>query len=176
MFRKKSLKWITRYNVASFLDKLAQGIFLGKIDYHYFCQSAVPHTKKFKLKKSLQRIRICKVLQFWSKLGPNCRVFPTGAENKEESSAGQKFAHSLSQYQEKSPSWQKSPSKCLFSSTKYQIPCFNPIKISFLGFWLLPLLLLYFILTLYVLYSQVMLILILIIVPCLENVVNFEKG
>ena len=36
-------------------------------------------------------------------------------------------------------------------------------------------LLLHFILTLHSLYSQVMLILILINVPCLENVVNFEK-
>ena len=102
--QKKSLKWITRYKVASFLDKLAQGIFFGKINYRYFCQSAVPHhTKKFKLKKSLQRIKICKIQQFWSKLEPHCRVFPTGAENKQESSTSQKFAHSLSQYQENLP-------------------------------------------------------------------------
>ena len=68
------------------------------------------------------------------------------------------------------------PNKCLFSSTKYQLPCFNPIKTSFLRSQQLPLLLLHFILTLYSLYSQVMLILILINVPCLENVVNFGKG
>ena len=51
----------------------------GGIVYCYSCQFDVPHhTKKFKLKKSLQRIRISKVLQFLSKLGPNCRVFLLG--------------------------------------------------------------------------------------------------
>ena len=176
MFRKQLLKWITRYKVASFLDKLANGIFFRKIDYCYFCQSAVRHhTKKFKLKKLLQRIGICKVLQFWSKLGPNCRVFQNGVENKEVSSTSKKFADSLP-IPEKISLLVDSPNKFLFSFTKYQLPCFNPMKTSFLGFQLLPLLLLHFILTLYSLYSQVTLILILINVPCLENVVNLAKG
>ena len=63
MFEKKSLKWITRYKVPSFFDKLAQGIFFGKIDYCHFCQSAVPHhTTKFKLKnpyRESEHVRLC---------------------------------------------------------------------------------------------------------------------
>ena len=166
--QKKSLKWITRYKVASFLDKLAQGIFFGKINYRYFCQSAVPHhTKKFKLKKSLQRIKICKIQQFWfSLLGLRINRSPALVKNLLILCPNTRKISLLAD----------SPSKCLFSSSKYQLPCFNPMKTSLLGFWLLPLLLLHFILTLYFLYSQVMLFLILIIVPCLENVVNFEKG
>ena len=69
-----------------------------------------------------------------------------------------------------------SPNTRKFSSTKYQLPFFNQIKTSFLGFQVLPLLLLHVMLTLYSLYSQVMLILILIKVPYLENVFNFERG
>ena len=149
-------------------------LFWGEIDYRYFCQSAAPHhTEKFKLKKFWQRIRICKVLQCWSKFGPKCRVFSTGAENKEESSSSQKFAHSLFPILGKISLLVDSPNKGLFSSTKYQLSCFNPIKTSFLGFYLLPLLLLHFILTLYSLYSQVMLTS--KNVPCLKNVVNFGK-
>ena len=174
--QKKIIKVDHKIQGCIIFGQIVPGYFFGKIDYRYFCQSVVPHyTKRFQLKKFLQRIRICKVLQFWSKFGPNCRVFPTGAESKEESNTGQKFAHSLP-IPGKISLLVESPNKCLFSSTKYQRQCFNLIKTSFLGFYLLPLLLLHFILTLYCLYSQVMLILTLINVRCLENVVNFEKG
>ena len=93
----------------------------------------------FEFKKSLQRIMRHKVLQFWSKLGPNCRVFPTGAGNKEEYSTCQIFAHSLSYYQEKSPLC-RLPHQSFSPSTKYQFPCFNPVK-TFLAFQPLSLLL-----------------------------------
>ena len=69
--------------------------------------------------KALQRIIRYKVLKFWSKLGPNWRVFPTGARNKEESNTSQKFAHSLSHHQKKSPPLVDSPTKFLSPSTKY---------------------------------------------------------
>ena len=39
--------------------------------------------KYLNLKKSLQRIMKYKVLLCWSKLRPNYKVFPTGAENKD---------------------------------------------------------------------------------------------
>ena len=39
---KKSLKWITRYKVASFLDKLAWGIFLGKLTIITFVNLLCP--------------------------------------------------------------------------------------------------------------------------------------
>ena len=112
-------------------------------------------------------------MQCWSKFGPKCRVFSTGAENKEESSSSQKFAHSLFPILGKISLLVDSPSKGLFSSTKYQLSCFNPIKTSFLGFYLLPLLLLHFILTLYSLYSQVMLTS--KNVPCYRMLLTLEK-
>ena len=60
--------------------------------------------------------------------------------------------------------------------TKYQIPCFNQIKSAFLSFQLLSLLLYHFYFALNFLDSKFMLNLILINVPCLQNVAfSFEK-
>ena len=70
------------------------------------------------------------------------------------------------------------PTKCLSPSTKYQFPCFNPVKTSFLAFYPLSLLLYHFYFNfIYSFYTHFMLILISINVQCLQNVVfSFEKG
>ena len=70
-------------------DKLALGIFWGKIDYSYFCQRITPHdSKMLKWKKALQRISIR-----FSNIGPNWDnirgVFSNGTENSEDSSTSQ---------------------------------------------------------------------------------------
>ena len=70
-----------------------------------------------------------------------------------------------------------SPNKFLSFSTKYQFPCFNPIKLHFWLFTSSNCCCTIFILTLYSLYTQIMLILILTSAQCLQNVVfSFEKG
>ena len=65
MYRKKILKVDHKIQSCIIFEKIGLGFFFGggDIDYRYFCQSYVPHyTKNLKLKKSLQRIRIGKVL------------------------------------------------------------------------------------------------------------------
>ena len=107
-------------------------------------------------------------------MGPNSRVFPTGAGNKEDSSTSQIFDHSLSYYQEKSPPFVDSPTESLSPFIKYQFPCSSPVKTSVFCYHCCCAI---FILTLYSLYTLVILILISINVQCLQNVVfSFEKG
>ena len=66
------------------------------------------------------------------------------------------------------------PSPPRENPTKQQFSCYNPIKISFLAVVIASMQ--FFFLTPYFLYTQVMLILVLMDVQYLQNVVIFQKG
>ena len=70
----------------------------------------------------------CKVLLFWSNSGPNCRVFPIDARNKEQSTTIQKLANASSYHKENYPLLYTAPTY-FYRPTKHQFPCFNPIKV-----------------------------------------------
>ena len=100
--------------------------------------------------------------------------FPYWRKN-EKSTISQKFGYSLSHHLEKfSPSVDFPHQIFLLpAATKYQFLCYNPIKISFLAFSCSYCCHTIFILTLYSLYTQVMLT---ITFQCLQNnVFSFEK-
>ena len=116
-------------------DKLAYGIFFGKIDYSYFCQSSARHdSKMLKWKKDLQRI----IIRF-SNFGPNSDNiggFSLMGQGIGRSPAPAKNVLILFPTTKKNPPISRLSQQIfipLHQITKYQIPCFNQIKTAFLS-------------------------------------------
>ena len=151
-------------------------LFWGKLTKVTFVNLLCPIILKcLNLKKSLQRIIIYRVLQFWSKLGRNCRVFLLG-QGIRWSPARAKNLLIFSLTTRKNSPFCRLPTNFYPPSTMYQFPWCNPVK-TFLAFTCFYCCSTILILTLYSLYIPVMLILISINVQCLQNVhFSFEKG
>ena len=113
----------------NFEGQISLGYFWGKIDHNYFCQSIAPyHSKMLKWKKTLQRI----IIRF-SNFGPtwdNIGGFSLMRQGIGRSPALAKNLLILF------PTTKKNHpiSRLSYQITKYQIPCLNQMKTTFLSF------------------------------------------
>ena len=128
------------------MDKLARSIFLGgKLTIVTFvnllCSIILTclYFKKSPYRESWDT-RFCKFGPNWDQIAE----FSLLEQRIKRSPALAKYFFILSPTTRKNPPFVDSPTKCLSPSTKYQFPCFNPVKTSFLAFELLSLLLYHF--------------------------------
>ena len=104
----------------NFLINWQEAFFWGEIDYSSFCQSIVPLTQN-------HDIRFCNFTANWDQIAE----FSLLEQGIRMSPALVKYLLILSPTTRKNPSFVYCPTKCLPPSTKYQFPCFNPVKTLF---------------------------------------------